>query len=198
MSKLLLDAVISFVRSEFTRQEVATVEAYGGQFNSAEMDQLSYSCPAILVTVLGWTPEHDSSRLTGKGVRKVRLAAFVAAKHVEREKRLGLAMSLAERLAIKLRQWVPSNEDQPLTIAPLEEEPNADNLFSRAIDSKGQALWLVDWTQCVKPQVGLDELGDLLIVDITDHTRAGQVPTAPKPNVAPLQVTEDVQFVPSP
>lgn len=197
MSAVLLDQVVAFVRGSFTRQDVATVDVYGGEFNSAEMDQLSYTCPAILITVLGWQPAGNTGRLSGRYARRVRLAAFVATRHTKRGQRLAQAMNLAERLALLLRNWAPP-EHALVSMAPAEAEPAAENLYSRAIDKQGQALWLVSWEQCVapRPHINPAELFDLLRVEITDHTHQGSVPTAPTPAVPDLVVTEDVQFQP--
>ena len=69
MSAALLTEVLAYVRCQFARAEVATVEPYGGEFSGEELDKLSYNCPAILVTVLGSAPEADNTRLSGKHVR---------------------------------------------------------------------------------------------------------------------------------
>lgn len=199
MSALLLTAVIDRLRGAFTRAELAEVRAYGGEFNAAEFDAASYTCPAALVTVLGWKPEPHSKRLSGRDVRSVRLAAFVVAKHAKRESRLTVAMTLAERVAMVLRQWHPSDVDVPVLLGPLEAEPTCENLYSRAIDAKGQAMWLVSWEQCCKPLVPLSQLYDLLSVDITDTTHQGTAPTATgAPSPTPINVTEQVDFAPLP
>ena len=196
MSVHLLTATLAFVRSAFTAQEVATVQPYGGEFNSVEMDQLSYSCPAILITSLGFEDKPSGGRISGKNTVEVRMAAFVAAKHAKRELRMDAAMNLAERLSLLLRPWVPTDEVLPVNLGPLEPGLRCENLFSRAIDAKGQALWLVSWTQCVqpKPGVGLAELGDLLRVEIIDTTHPGTLPAPPTPGPATLIVTEEVNF----
>lgn len=195
MSAILLNETVAMLRGAFTRAEVAEVRPYAGEFSSAEMDTTAYVCPAILVTVLGWKPEPQSRRLGGRDVRSVRMAAFVAARHAKREARLAIAMTLAERLAIVLRQWSPSASGQPMLLGPLEAEPTVENLYGRAIDAKGQALWLLSWDQCVKPLVPLDQLYELLAIEIDDTTRQGAI-AAPVPGPAPsvLSVSEDVQF----
>ena len=194
MSAVLLTAVIDRLRASFTRADLAEVRAYGGEFNSAEFDATSYTCPAVLITVLGWKPEAHSKRLSGRDVRSVRLAAFVVAKHAKREARLTVAMTLAERVAMVLRQWHPADLDVPVLLGPLEAEPTCENLYSRAIDAKGQALWLVSWEQCCKPLVPLSQLYDLLSVDITDTTRQGTAPAAAGGTTNSPTVTEQVDF----
>lgn len=196
MSAILLTQALAYLRGQFTRAEVVTLQSYGGEFNAAESDQLSYDCPAILVTVLGWQPETNGTRLAGRMARQVRLAAFVAFKHANRELRMAGALALTEKLALVLRLWQPAAGDLPMLLAPLETEPTADNLYSRAMDKRGQALWLVSWTQCVKPRVPLEGLVDLLAVDIINITRQGNAPAASPDNPAPLIVTEDVRFSP--
>jgi hypothetical protein len=195
---ILLDQAVARVRAQFTKAEVATVQPYAGEFSAAEMPHKSYNCPAIFLTVLGWQPADGGSRLSGRNTNKVRMAAFVAFKHADRNKRMAGAMLLAERLALCLRQWEPmreaSNASLPVTIAGLEADATCENLYSRALDTAGQALFLVDWHQCVKPNVPLEQLWDLLAVEIIDSTRGGVVPAdAAATGIVPV-VTEDVTF----
>jgi len=197
MSVQLLKAALSFVRGRFTKQEVVEVRQYAGEFNSAEMDQLSYTCPAVLLTVLGWQPKPAGGRITGKGTMEARLAAFVATKSLKsRDDRMDAAMTLAARLSAELQLWTPEDAALPIYLGSIEEGGSrCENLFSRAIDAKGQALWLVSWTQCFrpKPNVPLGELYELQTVEIDDMTRQGVVPT--KGVVpTPLAVREQVDF----
>lgn len=195
MSAALLDATITYLRSRFAPAEVTTLQPYGGEFSGEEFDQLSYSCPAVLVTVLGWAPAPAGARMAGRHVRQVTMAAFVATKHATRPGRLQAAMTLAERVGITLYDWRPDNAG-PFALGPLDAEPRCENLYGRAIDKAGQALWLLRWTQCVAPTVPTAALVDLLAIDIEDHTRRGEpLPDVPE-NPAPLVVSEDVQFVP--
>ncbi|MBK1613367.1 hypothetical protein CKO44_07775 [Rubrivivax gelatinosus] len=194
MSALLLQAVVDQVRAAFTPAELAEVRPYGGEFSTEEIDQAGFRSPAAFVTVLGWKPG-SSKRLVGRNVHEVRLAAFVVYKATDRQARMGGAMVLAEKLCLALRRWRPTNApDAPISIAPLEAEAEAENLYGRAVDKKGLALWLVRWTQAVQLTASPDELWDLLSVDIVDLTRRGEVPTAPAPDPNPLSVTEDVRF----
>lgn len=194
MSAVLQQAVIDLVRGAFTKAEVATVEPYAGEFSAAESVQVSFTAPAIFVAVLGWKPWPDSKRLTGRNVRGVRMAAFVVTKHAKRDVRMQAAMNLAERLALLLQAWVPE-ATETMDLACLEVDATVENLYSRAMDAKGMALWLVDWMQAAKPKVAPAQLFDLLAVDITDNTQQGQVPDAP-PAPNDLTVTEAVNFNP--
>lgn len=193
MSAHLLAAAIDHVRASFTRAQVAEVRTYGGEFSGDELAQIPFRPPAILLTVLGWRPVHKGHRLTGRMAREVRMAAFVVSNLVDREKRMSQAMQIAEALCIALRTWAPDSTDQPVLLAGLDDDPHAENLYGRAVDAKGLALWLVDWRQCVKPVLELPQLFDLTAIDITDHTVQGTGAAAPAPGVAPT-VTEDVQF----
>ena len=196
---ILLDQVVARVRAKFTKAEVATVQPYAGEFSAAEIPFKSYNCPAIFVTVQGWQPADSDCRLSGRHAKKVRLAAFVVFKHADRNKRMAGAMLLAERLGIVMRQWEPmreaANANLPVTIAGLEADATCENLYGRALDAAGQALFLVDWQQCVKPEVPMEQMWDLLAVDIVDNTRGGTVPAdAADTGVVPV-VTEDVKFI---
>jgi hypothetical protein len=195
---VLLDQAVARVRTQFTKAEVVTVQPYAGEFSVSEIPFKSYACPAIFVTVLGWKPTDSNSRLTGKHSKQVRMAAFVAYKHADRNKRMAGAMLLAERLAIVMRQWAPMldavNSNLPVTISGLEDDATCENMYSRALDTAGQALWMVDWHQCVKPAVPIEQLWDLLSVEIIDSTRGGVVPAnAAATGIVPV-VTEDVKF----
>lgn len=201
MSGVLLQATLDHLRASFTRTQVADVRSYGGEFNAREVEKLSYNCPALLVTVLGWQPRPQPARVAGRNVRGVRMACFVATKHANREQRLASAMALAELVAMHLRLWQPAALALPVQLGPLDEEPACENLYGRAIDDKGQALWLVTWEQEVKPLVPLEELYDLLAVEIIDTTQQGTAPApapAPGPAPAPLVVTEEINFKPLP
>ena len=198
MSVALLDQVQTYIRAAFTKTEVVSVQAYGGEFSAAEIERVSYSCPAIFVTILGWGPLHDGHRLSGKYSRNVRVAAFVAVKHPKRDQRMRLGMALSEKLCTLMRQWMPDNSGglqgtSPVTIGPLEDDASCENLYSQAVDRLGQSVWLVDWHQAVKPVATPGALVDWLSVAIEDTARI----TAPDASVAggtPLTVTEKITF----
>jgi hypothetical protein len=196
MSAILLAQALAYLRPQFTRAEVEELRPYGGEFTVAEIGAVSYTCPAILVTVLGWSPMHDSKRLQGRHVRLVRMAAFVAVKDGDRVRRLAGAQALAEKLAMLIKLWTPDCTGLAEQLAPMEpdDSPAAENLYGRAIDLKGQALWLVSWAQCVKPAVPLPALVDLLTVEITDIARQGTAPAAGGDGSAQVTVTDEVRF----
>jgi phage gp37-like protein len=200
MSALLLQATQAYVRTQFSKQDLATLEPYGGQFSADDFSKVSFNCPAIFLTVLGWQPvtSGDGVRLVGRDVRSVRMAAFVAFKHVKREARMLGAMNLADRLSLALTRWQPNTGDQPYTLAPLNEDAACENLYGQKVDKAGMALWLVDWRQAVKPAPGTtwEELGDLLRIEITDTTHQGDVPAEPAPGGAVPIVSEEVNFSP--
>lgn len=184
--KLLLDPVQALLREKFSKQEVTTIQPYGGEFTALEIDKVSYACPAIFITVLGWQRAQPGAPLTGPRVRDVRLAAFIAFKHAKRELRMEGAMAIADKLCLVLQDWKPESAllaDYPLEIAALEGEPSAENLYSRASDEKGQAVWLVDWTQCARPIEDPGVLANWLVADITNLARTAE---APAPQDAPL------------
>lgn len=201
MSAILVPAATDYIRAAFTTKQVAVVQSYGGQFSGAEIGKVGYACPAIFVTGLGWRQADNGKRLTGRGTRRVRMAAFVVTAHVKREERMKEAAALADRLCTVLCNWHPANPTEQLyTLAALEEDPVAENLYSRKIDDSGQALWLVDWFQTIKPAPGLSagQLYDLLQIDLTHLTRQGVAPPVPLPSGAVPTVTDDVQFPPIP
>lgn len=190
MSAVLVNAVRDKVRGAFTRQQLLTVDLYGGEFNATEVDYKGFACPAVLLALLGWQPNTER----GRHARDVRLAAFVVTKGMQRDQRMLEASTLAEALCLVLRQWRPVSDEQG-TVYALDAAPSAENLYSRSVDAKGLALWLVSWEQTFVPGPGAnpDALFDLLRVDITDTTQQGRVPAA-APGPTGLVVTDDVQF----
>lgn len=197
MSTALLDQVEAYIRASFTKTEVVTVQPYGGEFSTSEMDKVSYNCPAIFVTVLGWQPLHSGHRLSGKYARQVRVAAFAVVKNAKRDLRMRQGMALAEKLCLVMRQWMPDNSTATLiNVGPLEDDASAENLYSRAVDKQGQSVWLVDWHQAVKPIAGADGkpvLYDWLSVAIEDTARITE-PAVTPPTGTPLTVTEQISF----
>jgi phage gp37-like protein len=184
MSALLLERVIAEVRAQFTRQEAATVQAYGGEFSAQEIDKLSFNSPAILITVLGWSPHvpDATSRLATRQARDARLAAFVVTKHAKRELRMQQAMLLAEKLALVLRAWRPEClAGDAMQMDVLTEEPECENLYGRAVDKAGLALWLVSWRQVVSPLATDAPLGDWLRLELESLARAAAPAAAPTP-----------------
>lgn len=201
-SELLLDEALLFIRANQEQLRLVDVREYGGEFTAAEIDFASYRCPAVFVTVLGSRPAgNDSKRLTGRNARLARMAAFVATKGMTRDKRMREGLSVAERLAMALHDWKPGTvpDKEPLVeLGALEDEPAIENLYGRAVDKEGQALWLLTWQQAYRPLRPLPQLARLTRIDIVDHTRQGLVP-APPPAAPPgspgtLRVTEEVRF----
>lgn len=202
MSALLLQATQAYLREQFPPKDLATLQPYGGEFGGEDLGKVSFNCPAILLTVLGWqpVPTGQGSRLVGRNVRNVRMAAFVAFKHAKREARMLGAMNLADRLSQALTRWRPNTQAQPYTLAPLDEDAACENLYGQKVDKAGMALWLVDWQQAVTPAPGTSwsDLHDLLHIEIIDTTRQGDVPAAPDAGGVVPTVSETINFAPLP
>ncbi|OYZ76088.1 MULTISPECIES: hypothetical protein [unclassified Polaromonas] len=209
----LLDQAVAFIRASFTKQQVVTVRPYAGEFSATEVGKVSYNCPAILVTLLGWKKPGAESRLTGRHAKNHRLVAFVVTKNAKsREARMAEAMALAESLSVVLRQWMPMQQ-QPyksalealdVTVLGLDDEASCENLYNAAIDKEGQALWMVDWYQCAKgkiplgpgrPAVDYENLPPLTTVELTHDTHVNQIPPAPPSGDAAPTVTDQINFL---
>jgi hypothetical protein len=198
MSVELLQATVAHLRGAFTPQQVATVREYAGEFSAAEIERVSFTCPAIFVTCLGWAKCKEPQRLSGRRVRLNHMAAFVVVKDAQsREVRLAKCMALADQVGLLLEDWQPIDA-ATMALAPLADEPDAENLYGQALDKHGLALWMLRWKQETKPLVpaaALFELREVHIIDLT--VWQGTTPAAPPPpNPRPLQVQEDVQFPP--
>jgi hypothetical protein len=208
----LLDEAVAFVRASFTRQQVATVRPYAGEFSAAEMPKISYNCPTILITVLGWKEAEAGARMAGRHVKQHRVVAFVLCKNVKsREARMGEAMAISEALCVVLRQWMPMTQEpyaarlkaRGVTVMGLDGEATAENMYGRAVDDAGQALWMVDWRQSakgeiplgpVRPAVDYDALPALKTVEIIDTTTGAQTPPPDVVPQDPPTVTEEIIF----
>ena len=206
-AEILIEQALAFVRRSFSKSEVTTVELYGGQFSAEEISQKSYTCPAVFITVLGWQAPPAGSRITGRHAKQLRLCAFVAFKHADRVKRMSGALVLAEKLGIVLRQWTPmtdpGNAALAATIGGLDDEPRCENLYNRAVDKAGQALFALSWYQCAKPNVPLgptrpgehyETLPPLTAVAIEDEVHVNQTPGVDTLPDTPITVTEKIDF----
>ncbi|HEX7866540.1 MAG TPA: hypothetical protein VF555_16410 [Variovorax sp.] len=199
MSTELLNQALAYVREKFTKKEVVTVKEYGGEFSGEEIDKTSFVCPAIFIAPLGWTPGASGKRLMGRNTRAVSMSAFIVTKSAAgRAARMREAMLLAERLSEAVAAWHPAEGEGPFALAPLdpEEEPTAENLYGRAVDKAGLALWLVRWRQDVRRRVSPAQAFDLLSVEITSNTQQGVVPETEPPEGPPLTVSHDITFQP--
>lgn len=196
MSVLLMDTAKSFVRSTFTPQDVVTVEYYGGEFSGDEVVVTGFTAPAILIAGLGWSRPRGGERMAGKGARVCHMAAFVVTKENNRAERMLSAQRLAERLDLALTTWTPANgAEAVLEVAAPEDDIRCENVYGRKVDAKGLALWLVTWRQCVRAQVPLPQLYDLLGIDITSTNKLPFVTQQSETDV-PVPVTHEINFQP--
>lgn len=189
---ILLDAIITRVRSLFTPQQVAEVREYAGEFNAAEIAQLSFNSPAILISVLGWTNGKESKALGGaRNTRLNQCVAFVITKDVRRDERMRKAAAITDALGYGLYTWSPDDHELCVIGGP-EDEPDAENLFGRAVDEKGMALWVLSWEQATRPLVTPAAMFDLVAVEITS---TATLSVDPEPGITlPLDVSEEIHF----
>lgn len=196
MSVLLMGTTKSFVRDTFTPQEVVTVDYYGGEFSGDEVVVTGFKAPAILIAGLGWKRPRGGERMAGKGARVCHMAAFVVTSENNRVDRMLSAQRLAERLDLALTTWTPENEPEAvLEVAAPEDDVRCENFYGRKVDAKGLALWLVTWRQCVRAQVPLPQLYELLGIDITSTNKLPFVAQQPESDL-PVPVTHEINFQP--
>lgn len=189
---ILLDAIIARVRSLFTPQQVAEVREYAGEFNAAEIAQLSFNSPAILISVLGWTNGKESKALGGaRNTRLNQCVAFVVTKDMRRDERMRKAAAITDALGYGLFTWSPDDHALCVIGGP-EEEPDAENMFGRAVDAQGLALWVLSWEQATRPLVTPAAMFDLVAVEI--ESTATQLLATEPDEVPPLVVTEEIHF----
>lgn len=196
MSVLLMGTAKEFVRGAFTVKDVVTVDYYGGEFSGEDVVVTGFKCPAILIAGLGWSRPRGGERMAGKGVRVCHMAAFAVTNENNRADRMLSAQRLAERLDLALTTWKPANEaGAPLEVAAPEDDVRCENVYGRKVDAKGLALWVVTWRQCVKAQVPLPQLYDLLGVDIVStNVLPFQADVPGSQEIVP--VTHEIKFQP--
>lgn len=121
---------------------VKMVEVYGGEFTAAEINKHSLSAPAILIACLGWSPLDKVKKRIATPARDVKFAFFILTKSTNRKERMLEALAISERLSGFLIEWVNTNQVSNGCVGKFDN-PHAENLYGRAADSGGTALWLV-------------------------------------------------------
>lgn len=199
MSVVLQDQAVALIRERFTPKEVFEVKPYAGEFAAEEILRSQFKCPAVLVGVLGWGPNAGSDFFQHPRSRTVVMAAFVVVDQAERVARMRAAASLSDKLDLVLRDWRPDGDEGsaelPADLAcPQPDSIVAENLYGRAADKAGMALWMVRWRQSVLPREGAGGLIDWLGIDIESTVKAvheqGPAPETPPP----LPVTHGIDF----
>ncbi|MCW5300871.1 hypothetical protein DXT88_22115 [Herbaspirillum lusitanum] len=172
----LLDEIKTHIKAN-TVKLFATIEDYGGEFSSDEIDVKSFNAPAVFVAALGWRKIERGKTLGGKEIWRARIALFVATKHSDRNKRMREAMERTEVLTALFQGWRAEICSGP------PEEIMAENLYNRAVDKKGMALWMVGWWQEVEfkkqQQPNAPVLPDMKQVEIST-TGKTHVPAQPE------------------
>lgn len=172
----LLDEIKQHIRAN-TAKLFVTVEDYGGEFSSDEIDVKSFNAPAVFVASLGWRKVDKGTWLGGKNIWRERIALFVATKHSSRDKRMRDAMERTEVLTALFQNW------RAVVCSGPPEDITAENLYNRAVDKKGMALWMVGWWQEVEfskqQQPNAPALPDMKQVEISTTART-HVPEQPE------------------
>jgi hypothetical protein len=143
------------------------IEDYGGEFSEDEINAKSFNAPAAFVACLGWRKAKSGNVLAGKKIWRTRIAIFVVTKNTKREVRMTEAMQRAEVLSTIFEGWRPV---EVCTSNP--DGIDAENLYSRAVDKAGLALWMVGWWQEIEMKKGQrPEMPDLEKVEIESVAR---------------------------
>jgi len=178
----LLDALKAEIKAK-TGKLFLSVEDYGGQFDEDEIDAKSFTAPAAFTACLGWRKVPKGTYLSGKYVWEARIAVFIVTKGASRPQRGRDALIRADAVTRIVTAW-----SQPQCIGR-PEAVMAENLYSRKLDKKGLALWMVGWWQEVEfehgmPIVAPEDMPELSQV-VIESTAATQVPAPPEPPAGP-------------
>lgn len=136
----LQDAVVANLA---TIPGVVTCEPYAGQFGTDHVSRVTFTAPAIFVSILGADPDRDPG--TDQVDLNVRLAAYVIATHAtDRQQRERDAIALVESvlLQVRLNQWGLSG----VSAAAIS---SVQNLYTTVADDLTVALWAVNWQQII-------------------------------------------------
>ncbi len=182
-SARLLDAIKDRIKQR-TGKLFVQVEDYGGEFSAEEIDHKSFTAPAAFVSCLGWQKVPQGKYLGGKHIWRGRIAIFVATKDAKRDARMRNAMLRADVLTTLFSDWQPDKHAN--ICAGKAENISAENLYSRNVDKKGLALWMVDWWQEIEMAPPVLPLPDLEKVAL--HSTA-QTSVDAALNPAPTEIT---------
>lgn len=194
---LALDGLLAYLH-EHAGAAFRTIDEYGGEFNGAEVPRLSFNCPAVFVTCLGWQPPTGPARIGGKFASRSRFAAFIVTQDYRgRNTRMRMACDRAELVSALVADWRPPGCAGPA------QDIRAQNLYGSAVDQKSMALWSVTWwhdTAWRDPREWIQQLPELDAVDIHSigHTHVDDTPPAPNPLSVDHQITMDPETGESP
>ncbi len=168
----LLDAIKKRICDE-SGKLFTTVQDYGGEFSAEEMNVKGFTAPAALIACLGWRPTRGGV-MNGKRIWDLRIAVFVVTKNVKREERMRAAMIRAEWLAAIFAEWRPDDlcAGKPQDIA-------AENLYGRAIDKTGHALWMVSWWHQLQLPIERNPYDELASLEQIEINTVGQTKVGP-------------------
>ncbi|AIV75343.1 hypothetical protein X994_4414 [Burkholderia pseudomallei] len=183
VSLALLDAVNAELRAKAGKL-FKTIEAYGGQFDTEEVNAKSFTAPAAFTAFLGWRHLPKAGQYIARNAWSARLAVFVVTKDVNRVERAQAAVYRAEVVSRILTSW-----NRPPCTGKADHVV-AENMYSRKLDAKGLAVWMIGWWQEVEfaSLLNPDDLPDLVGVEV--HT----TPTTRPPDPPPPEPGPDVQF----
>ncbi len=135
----LLNAIQTRFKSAFP--DLKKCEIHGGRFDADELKKVMKTAPAIYLSCLGASPAKAKS--SGEWELDLSLAAFIVTKDKPNLPRHESAAALAEGLCT----LIADNRWDVACGAAQKVQPR--NLYSGNVDSKGVALWAVNWQQSV-------------------------------------------------
>ena len=146
----LLEAIAGDLRTRLPA--LKTCEVHDGRWDAEEVKRWVVATPAVLVAWLG------TAKAETPGVRWAdcdqQLAAFVVTRDAPRLGRGEAARALVDWLLLHVprARW---GFTSGAGIGPAEDL-RAANLYSRAIDKTGVAMWMVSWRQMLRLEAAED------------------------------------------
>lgn len=137
-------ALAQMVAAVAGRVQVATARVHPGIFDAAEMARAVVEAPAALLTCAGLL---DGDYAGGDAYEYV--AALSLYLPVRDEPGRPRTVAVLDDLVLPLLGWLPGADFGPPWGAPAGG-PVARNLYSATIDSRGVALWAVEWDQSIR------------------------------------------------
>lgn len=134
-----------------------TIKVHGGQFSADELRRWGVQAPAVLVAALGIAA---IERIGGRPRADVEWVAAVMVKSTPDRDRDEAALELTERVVSTIARTAPNDTDRATQIS-------ARNGYSRELDAKGVAMWVVSWRARQDLSLELPDLPEFRAVNAT-------------------------------
>ena len=150
----LLDAIAAKLRGDLPA--LKTCEVHDGRWDADELERWSVATPALLIACLGVVrTEQPGERWTDAHLQ---LAIYVMTEdRIEDRRRMPRGTAARNLVAWLLLHLPRTRWGMGANVGlGLPEKIRAANLYSRALDESGTAMWMVSWQQALQYEAASD------------------------------------------